>query len=134
MDYVFTSAIHGSQQNVSNFLDERMYSLEIYSNADGPSCYENVIQVLCNYFMSPCGTEFSQRLPASVCPEDCTFVKSNCPKLWEFSTHALREYQFIDCNNTFTYITPLPNCCVSLNLHYRNEGKILYILPLFNAY
>ena len=124
-DYVFISSIHGSQQNISNFLDKQISSLQLYSRVDSHFCYENLIQVLCKYYMSPCGTEFFQHLPTSICPKDCKTVMKDCPTLWELSTRVFRDYKFIECSDTTGYIIPLPNCCTSIDLPFENKGQCL---------
>ena len=81
-DYVFIATTHGSQKNISTFLDKNVLTTLITRN-DGISCRDQIYQIICKYYLSPCGTVSSQILPSSICPEDCYAVKMKCPAAWE---------------------------------------------------
>ena len=113
-DYVFIAKTHGSQTNISSFLEENI--LTFIPLNDGNTCRDQVYQIICNYYLSPCGTVSSPLPPSSICPEDCSAVQTECPAEWEAAQYGLREYNFINCNETSTFLFPLPSCCTEVDL------------------
>ena len=123
-NYVFIAAAHGSQNNISTFLEDNVLTALIFN--DGIICRDNIYRIICNYYLSPCGTEIP---PSSICPEDCSTVQMNCPLAWEAAELGLKEYNFIDCNDTSSFLFPLPNCCtgVGIQITKPEEGIIIYL-------
>lgn len=114
---MFIAAVHGNQKNISSLIDNEIAPyLESSSYEDGEYCYKNILRVICNYYMSPCGTNSSQLPPYSLCSEDCLAVEENCPTGWRTAKHSLEDYRFISCDTTSSFIFPLPSCCTSLGI------------------
>ena len=113
IDYVFIPKIHGSQKNISNFLKQNILT-SLISSSDDDVCRNKLYQIICKYYLSPCGTTSSQLPPHSVCPEDCSTVQMECPSAWEAAQLGLKDYDFINCDDTTAFIFPLPSCCTSL--------------------
>ena len=117
VDYVFIASTHGTQRNVTLFLEKNIPSyLEHRSLTDDTSCYDNILRIICNYYMSPCGNDSSKLPPHAICPDDCYTVQQSCPAAWETAQHGLEKYKFISCNWSSLFIFPLPSCCTSVGL------------------
>ena len=112
VDYVFIAATHGSQKNISTFLEQNV----LLGLVDGINCRDHVYQIICKYYMSPCGNASFQLPPSSICPEHCSAVKMECPVVWEAALLGLEKYNFINCNDTSFFLFPLPSCCTGEGL------------------
>ena len=113
-DNIFLSSMLGTQQDISLLLNEYIpNTLTSTAQLDPQFCYEYVIEIICKYYMSPCGNESVKSLPQSICPEDCLDVQKYCPTTWEAASHSLQRQQFIKCNQSTANIFPLPSCCNS---------------------
>ena len=124
IDYVFVAAVHGNQSNVSIFLEEALALVhKSYTDTNAPMCYERILKMMCKYYMAPCGKESSLTLPVSVCPEECSEVKRDCPTLWDSAKYTLAQHQFIDCTDTTVFIAPFPHCCASASTLLKSDGK-----------
>ena len=121
-DYVFIAAIHGSQNNISAFLEDNIVTALIVVN-DGNICRDNIYRIICNYYLSPCGTEIP---PSSICPEECSAVQTGCPLAWGAAQLGLKEYNFIDCNDTSSFLFPLPNCCTGVGIEITKPEEGIY--------
>ena len=113
VDYVFVPRIHGihsTQEAISKFLS--LTALQLQSS----NCRNHVLQIICNYYLSPCGTKSFQVSPYSICPKDCNAVQKNCSVEWNVAQQGLKEYQFIDCTYTSTLLSPLKSCCKRVDL------------------
>ena len=117
VDYVFITRVHGSQKNISKFLEENVLITRI-SRDSGSHCTNQILRVICNYYLSPCGTNSSQLPPYSICPEDCSAVEKECPIAWETAQFGLKDYQFIKCDDTSSVLFPLPSCCTGVGLQH----------------
>ena len=117
IDYVFIAKTHGSQKNISTFLEENFLSTFISLN-DGNNimCHDQVYQIICKYYLTPCGTVSSQLPPYSICPEDCSAIEMECPSTWEAAQYVLKGHNFISCDDTSVFLFPLPNCCTGAGL------------------
>ena len=97
VDYVFITKGLESQRRISEFLNASIpRSLSIKSDY----CRTEIKKIICNYYFVPCGSENSELPPTSICPEECSLVEEACPSAWESLTLGLRDYGFIDCNDT----------------------------------
>ena len=119
VDYVFIAATHGSQKYISIFLEENDLTTLLTRNNDDSTCRDQVSQIICKYYLSPCGTASSQTLPTSVCPEDCYAVKMKCPIAWNNAQLGLEKYNFISCNDTSAFLFPLPSCCTGIGMYIK---------------
>ena len=113
IDNVFIAATHGTQQNISTFLEENVLTTLI-SRSDGALCHAQIYQIICKYYLSPCGTVSSPLPPSSICSEHCSAVKEECPAAWEAAQLGLKQYNFISCDDTSAFLFPLPNCCTGV--------------------
>jgi hypothetical protein len=114
-DYVFSAASFGSQNDILYFLQDefpRNY-LGRVTFGDNRNCYENMLRIICNYYLSPCGNETVKRVPTPICPDECLAVQNNCSTAWKAASNALKTRQCISCD---AYSYPLSNCCVSIGL------------------
>ena len=117
LDHVFITAVHGSQNTISSILDDMIPPfLKRNADVDGDNCYENILRVICNYYMSPCVNDSFQLVPTSICPDDCSTVERDCPTGWRVAQYSLEDYQFLRCNHTLEFIHPLPSCCLGLQV------------------
>ena len=112
---MFITRTHGSQKNISMFLEQNILTTLISLNA-GIFCRDQLYRIICNYYLSPCGTNSSQLPPYSICPENCSAVKLECPAAWEAAQLGLKEYRFISCDDTSAFLFPLPSCCMEVGL------------------
>ena len=113
VDYVFVPRIHdtqSSQEAISKFLSLEVLQLQ------NSSCRDNILQIICHYYLSPCGTK---SFPYSICPEDCNAVQKKCSVEWKAVQQGLKEYQFIDCTYTSTLLSPLKSCCKRVGLQFQ---------------
>ena len=113
VDNVFIAATHGSQENISMFLEKNVETTLI-SQFDDVTCHDLIYRIICKYYLSPCGTVSSQLPPSSVCPEDCSVVEAECPVAWAAAKSGLKEYNFISCDDTSAFLFPLPSCCTGI--------------------
>ena len=128
MDYVFVPAIYSTQESISVLLSK---VLRRSSN-----CRDRIEQIICNYYLSPCGNKSSQVSPYSICPEDCNAVQMNCDEEWKDVQERVefKNYQFISCNDTAALLFPLKSCCKRVGLQMQpsaTEGDktiIMYII------
>ena len=125
VDYVFIAAIWDSQDMLSTILEHHIpTNFDVLSRIDGDFCYDQLLKLICNYYLSPCGTESYQTSPRSVCPDDCSAVQRDCPTAWRAAQQGLYRYQFIDCSNITAFLFPLPRCCTGVGPRNK-EGDIL---------
>ena len=113
VDYVFIPRIHGAhstQEAISNILNLAVSKLQ------NSNCRDHILQIICNYYLSPCGTNSSQVPPYSICPDDCSAVENECPVEWNAVQQGLKEYQFINCTYTSTLLFPLKSCCKRVDI------------------
>ena len=101
-------------KNVFDFLEKRdiKTALELASS----NCRDKLYRVICNYYLSPCGTESSQVPPYSICPKDCFLVQNECPVAWDDVQQRLKDNQFISCHDTAAFLFPLSSCCTAAGL------------------
>ena len=114
LNYVFISKAHGSQENISQFLE---FSLPhtVISEA-GDYCRLQIYRIVCNHYFTPCDSEGRELPPSSICPEECSLVENACPSVWEAVRLGLKDYRFLDCNDTSASLIPLPNCCTGVGV------------------
>ena len=116
VDYVFIPRIHGahsSQEAISDFLSSAVLDLQ------NSNCRHHILQIICNYYLSPCGTESHQVSPYSICSEDCNAVQNKCSVEWKAVQQKLKEDQFINCTYTSTLLFPLKSCCKRVGLQFQ---------------
>lgn len=111
---MFIPRTHGSQKNISMFLEQNILPAHISRN--GHLCRDQLYRIICNYYLSPCGTESFQLPPYSICPVDCSTVQMKCAVAWEAAQLGLRQYRFISCADTSAFLFPLPSCCTGVGL------------------
>ena len=114
IDYVFIANTHRSQENISTFLKENILTFIPLHDM----CRDLVYQIICKFYLSPCGAVSAQLPPSSICPEDCSAVQKECPAAWDATQYGLKEYNFINCNNTSAFLFPLPSCCTGVDLQH----------------
>ena len=126
MDYVFITAKHSSQNNMSMVLKQNLPThLELIARSDASFCYDQLVRLICKYYLSPCGTEMP---PHSICAEDCYSVQRNCPTAWEAIQQGSEK--FINCSNTSALLFPLPNCCTGVGSHSIEGGTSKQCHPI----
>ena len=111
-DHVFITKSFGSQKNISEFL-QILNSLTVKFD---DYCHEKINRIICNYYLMPCGDAVSKLPPSSICPEECSLVQTSCLVPWNDVRAELKDYHFIDCNDTSTLLFPLPNCCTGVGI------------------
>ena len=126
IDKVFIAAIHGSQKNVSNFLEQNVLTALILDNG-GNICRDKIYRIICKYYLSPCGIASSQLPPYSICPEDCSAVQTECPAAWEAAQIGLKDYHFISCEDTSAFLFPLPSCCTGIGLREKGAHVLVHV-------
>ena len=112
VDYVFITKSHGSQENISHFLETNIP----HSLLTDDNCREMMFQLICHYYLIPCGSEGSELPPSSICREECSMVESTCPSAWQALRLGLEDYKFISCDDTSALLFPLPNCCTGVGI------------------
>ena len=112
MDYVFITKFYKSQLNISKILKSNIPQSLLLTEY----CREQVYKIICNYYLIPCGNKSSKHPPISICPEECSIVEQACPSAWKSLTLGLRDYGFINCNDTSSNLLPLPNCCTGVGV------------------
>ena len=122
IDYVFISNSLGTQTNIGTALDE--IALPLLASED-EECLQKMYKVICHYYLPPCGNiTHHPFLPSSLCQEECSYVQSTCPTLWQAATVALSDFSsFINCSSTSQLLFPLPNCCTSAGVKL-NRGLL----------
>ena len=113
LDYVFVLKHHGSQKHVSEILSSAIQmSLKPHSRY----CLDGVYRIICNYYLSPCGSALSPSAPRSICPDECSFVQNECFQDWITLEVMLRDHDFVHCEDTKALLFPLPSCCKEVGL------------------
>ena len=125
VDYIYINYNHESQNDIAAFLEEKVSPyLKHNAEIDSKFCYENILQVICNYYFSPCMNMSTKLVPTSVCPKDCTAVEMDCPLAWEIVKYDLADHHFISCNKTSFFLYPIPTCCTPLTIQKIGEYYI----------
>ena len=124
VDYVFIASTHGSQKNISTFLEQNVPSALILKNG-GNFCLDHLHRIICNYYLSPCGAEIP---PYSICPQECSAVQMECPVSWESAKLGLKDYYFISCDETSAFLFPLPNCCTGVGINVIKPEEGIWII------
>ena len=133
-DFVFVSISFGTQNIISWFLEQKIPS---YLGSSSPihdtPCYTKIRELICKYYLSPCGNKTVQYPPYSICPDDCLAVQLDCPYEWELAHSGLDGHNFIQCNFTSAIIFPLHSCCVGQNEQIE-EGIYQIIINVFISF
>ena len=89
---------------------------------------DEVREVLCHYYLRPCGNATVFELPTSVCEDVCKHLENLCPEVvreidifFETNKEILAPYglTMINCSNTGDYLPPIHHCCTSLGIDIR---------------
>ena len=129
LDYVFIPTTLGTQRDILTFLKREIEEFLTSSvNTEGIVCYENIRELICKYYMTPCDIHHLSLY--SICSEECSAIENDCPILWKTTKRLLEQYSFINCNHTYDLIFPLPNCCVDLVHETSESGNYLLALNL----
>ena len=89
---------------------------------------DEVREVLCHYYLPPCGNATVFELPTSVCEDVCEHLENLCPEVvreidifFETNKEILAPYglTMINCSNTGDYLPPIQHCCSSLGIDIR---------------
>ena len=90
------------------------------------TCDLPVDQLLCHYYLPPCGNVTHYEPPTAVCPEVCTIFVEQCPNEWAAVVQYFKQsgqvviesgLQFINCSSPGQYLAPLPHCCTDAGLN-----------------
>ena len=109
--YIPITRFTGGRVDQSALLEELEASLGGLISVAPGTCQDLFSRFLCNSYFFGCGTGFSP--PASVCPEECSTVQTECPELWAAlgRSSALGGLDFADCSTVGRVLEPLPHCC-----------------------
>ena len=112
-DYVFVVNQYISQRNIAQILEGHIPSTVQLTERP---CRNKLYQIVCYYYLSPCGSQELQTSPSSVCPEDCSAIEEECSLDWSVLEQRLRDFSFIQCEDTKSLLFPFPSCCTSVSL------------------
>ena len=108
--------IPSNYDNVSFILNDKIETFHDLVATHKKYCIEQVLRVMCRYYLPPCGN-FSHPLPpSSICKEECSLVQSKCYDTWTTAAAVLHPLPFIDCDDTSRLLIPLPNCCTGAGI------------------
>ena len=134
VDFVYISNSRGSQGNITNFLNQRFQSFDNLLASHDEQCVEQVLRVLCHYFLPPCGKITNTIPPFSLCQEECAYVQSTCRATWQAATLAFNTEQIINCSDTSNLLLPLPNCCTGAGIELPTSstyGRLVLLLWIY---
>ena len=126
VDYVYIpyTRTYGDQRRLSIYMNDSQLSVTFIPE----QCREVTIQLLCNYYLIPCGNSSVFQPPVSACSEQCLHLRNDlCPNEWELVLAYFRNNPglvalglgFIECNNTGLILEPLPHCCTDAGITLR---------------
>ena len=90
------------------------------------TCDLPVDQLLCHYYLPPCGNVTHYEPPTAVCPEVCNIFVEQCPNEWVAALDVFKQsgqvyiedgLQFINCSSPGQHLAPLPYCCTDAGLN-----------------
>lgn len=88
-------------------------------------CYDVARQVICHYYLPPCGNSTHFEPPTSVCQETCREVEQLCGEEWENVVALFDQNRialeldgttFIDCADPGKQLYPVPHECKDVNI------------------
>ena len=121
--YVYLSSLRtgGDFQRYLLFFEDT----RIFFNFIPHNCIHEAREILCNYYLPPCGNETEFEAPTSVCEDVCKHLERLCPQVIQeinifFKTNenilAPVGLTMINCSNTGDYLPPLSHCCTNLGI------------------
>lgn len=123
IDFVFISHNHGSQDEITALLNEKI-SIFFTTGTDDMHCLEMIFRVACHYYLPPCGNSMHPLPPYSLCQDECDHVRSKCEAVWEVAEFVFGgSDSFINCSETSRLLFPLPNCCTGAGITLSNNHK-----------
>ena len=134
--YVSYQRLGGDFDRYINVIEQ---SASLFLAVFQDECRDPAIQVLCHFFLPPCGNSTVFEPPTSVCKEACNYLREICPSEWEqvvahFEANddwlAPNGLHFINCSNTGEYLDPLPYCCSDVGVDIRMFSSFVHM----NAY
>ena len=104
-------------------------------------CFEPARQLLCHFYLPPCGNVTHFKPPSAVCSEQCWAVSQMCPEEWAAIEDRFREndviiategLQLINCDFPGKHLSPLPHCCSDLGLNTCESGVTWIFMSPFS--
>jgi hypothetical protein len=111
IDYVFVPKQYETQTSVAQILQGHIPSTIQLTERH---CRDKLYQIICRYYLSPCGTKDLKISPTSLCPSDCQAIQEECTLDWSVVEQRLGDYSFIQCTDTKSLLFPLLSCCAEL--------------------
>ena len=116
VDRIYIPNNYGTQSNFSTILNSKIQTMHQFSATHDNDCVDQVLRVVCHYYLPPCGNFTHPHPPTSICQDECSQVQSKCHKTWETTRALLAPYSFINCDDTSQLLFPIPNCCTGAGI------------------
>ena len=93
-------------------------------------------ELLCHFYLPPCGNATHFQPPTSVCPDVCNAIRHHCPEQWATVVDYYKQagpiitsegLEFIECNFPGKHLAPLPHCCSDIGLNISKSESTPYI-------
>lgn len=117
IDFVYSSNRLGTQSAISNAMNDNSQSFQDIVGMHDTECVQQVLRLVCLYYLPPCGNATHVSSPSSICQEECSVIQQTCSATWQAATLAYNSLApFLNCNKTFEVLFPLPNCCTAAGI------------------
>ncbi|CAI8040127.1 Neurotrypsin, partial [Geodia barretti] len=117
IDHVYARSRLGDQNTIAQLLNENLKTVVTVIADHNDLCVKQVLRVLCNFYLPPCGNSTHPVPPSSICQEECHMVQEKCQKTWDALYLAFRSVApILNCNDTSSLLFPIPHCCTGAGL------------------
>ena len=118
IDYVFITRRLGSQSSLSASLNKNIETVRELIATQNKECVEQVLRLLCSYYLPYCGNATHPQFPSSICQKECDYVQKTCQATWQAATLAFSGLEpFLSCAETSKLLNPLPHCCTGAGIN-----------------
>ena len=133
VDYVYIS--HSRfRGRFSRFMDNIIkFGPQLLANLE--NCYDIARQVICHFYLPPCGNSTHFEPPTSVCSDTCYQLRDLCPTEWDVIVDVFEQNRlilgadrllFIDCEDTGAYLSPIPHCCSNAGVNTNTSESYIH--------
>ena len=102
--------------------------LQKESSSDDFYCMNSIIQMICHYYLPPCGNSTHFEPPTFVCSDVCHLLSQMCPTQWgAFESKLRKESNSLNCSY-MENLHSLDHSCLDLGV--LSEFCIIYTLKV----
>ena len=126
IDYVYSSKGLGTQSSISEALNENFELVRDVISTHSQYCVDQVLRLVCAYYLPRCGNSTHNQFPPSICQEECLYTETTCSSTWEAVSSAFSSLDsFLVCEDPSCLLFPLPHCCTEAGIYlYTTAGGL----------